>query len=385
MLSYPVSSLLRVIVIGGVLLAMSGAPAQAQEINWRTNYNAARKEAREKSRPIFLDIGTENCFHCRRLDASTFRDPAIVELLNTQFIPLKIDGNVETTLVEALRIQAYPTLVVAGSDGKILSMLEGYMEAGRLQTHLQRAMMQSTPDWMARDFQEATKSLSNAEYARAVSLLKGVLQDGKQRPVQLKAREVLYDIERQAAGRLARAREMDDRGQSVEAVDVLTDLLKRYAGTQAADEGARLMAGISNKPELRQRQRALRARELLAQAKEEFRDGEFLRALDHCELLKTSYGDLDEGQQGAELAQQIQSDPHRMQSVVQSMDERMAEMNMALADAWIKNGKPNEAKLALERVVKTCPRSHAAELAQARLTQLKNDSSARAVGFEKEE
>ncbi|HEY8505349.1 MAG TPA: DUF255 domain-containing protein, partial [Gemmataceae bacterium] len=296
------------VLLGSLLLGALAAPARAGEaVQWRTDYNAARKEATAKARPIFLDIGTEECFHCRRLDASTFQDPQIVELLNREFVPLKMDGNREPALVEALRIQVYPTLVVAAPDGKILSLIEGYMEAGRLREHLQRALATGTPDWMARDYQEAAKSLAKGDYARAVSLLKGIVEDGKDRPVQAKARQVLEDIEQQAAGRLARARDLESRGQGLEAMDTLTDLLRRYPGTQAANDGARLLTRIGERPEIRDQQRAFRARELLAQAREEFKAGHYLRCLDHCEALAKSYSDLPEGIEGAQLAAQVQT------------------------------------------------------------------------------
>ena len=53
---------------------------------------------------------------------------------------------------------------------------------------------------------------------------------------------------------------MHDKGQSLEAVDTLTDLLKRYAGTEAAEEGSRLLASLADKPDIRTKQRSSRAR-----------------------------------------------------------------------------------------------------------------------------
>src|SRR5215471_12593740 len=81
-----------------------GSAAWAQEVNWRQSYNAARREASQKGKPIIIDFGTENCFYCRKLDATTFRDPAIVAALNDQFIPLKLDAEREAALTQALRI-----------------------------------------------------------------------------------------------------------------------------------------------------------------------------------------------------------------------------------------------------------------------------------------
>ena len=96
----------RMFLFAVILAVASHADSRAQEegIRWRVDYNSARKEARQFAKPLFLDFGTEQCYHCRRLEASTFQDPTVIELLNKNFVPLKIDGNATPSLVEALRI-----------------------------------------------------------------------------------------------------------------------------------------------------------------------------------------------------------------------------------------------------------------------------------------
>ena len=59
------------------------------------------------------------------------------------------------------------------------------------------------------------KAVGDGEYAKAIPLLKGVLADGKSRQVQTKAKAVLDEIEQQAAGRLVRVKQFQDRGQYV--------------------------------------------------------------------------------------------------------------------------------------------------------------------------
>src|SRR5437870_4796216 len=110
-------------------LLSSVAPGPAQEVEWRTDYAAARKEASDKNLPLVIDFSTENCFYCKRLDATTFREPAISTLMNERFIPLKIDAGRDSILAERLAIQVYPTLLFASPDGRILDRpVTGYVE-----------------------------------------------------------------------------------------------------------------------------------------------------------------------------------------------------------------------------------------------------------------
>ena len=110
-------------------LFLSSLEAPAQEIKWRRDYSAARKEAAETGRPLLLDFGTEACFWCRKLDATTFRDPKVVKLVNEQFVPVKLDGNREQRLTAALQIDGFPTLLLATPEGKVVGRRAGYTDA----------------------------------------------------------------------------------------------------------------------------------------------------------------------------------------------------------------------------------------------------------------
>src|SRR5579871_2907396 len=112
--------------------------ARAQEVEWRHDYGKARQEAVEKNRPLFIDVETENCYYCKQLDLRTFKDPALVALLNERCIPLKIDADHQSKLAEALRVEFYPTLVFATAEGKILGYQQGFIEAPALHERLNK-------------------------------------------------------------------------------------------------------------------------------------------------------------------------------------------------------------------------------------------------------
>ncbi|VTS02117.1 DUF255 domain-containing protein [Tuwongella immobilis] len=368
-----------------ILLFLLVAPVQSAEpIAWRTEYNAARQEANQKNRPLLIDIGTEACTYCKKLDLTTFQDPTVMTLLNQRFVPLKVDGNLEPNLTQALRITVYPTLIIASTDGKILAMIEGYMDAPRLTEHLNRAIANATPDFLARDFQEANKAINEGNYARAVALLKSITGDSKESPIKLKASDVLAGLEQQAAGQLARAKQMNDRGQSLEAMDVLTSMVQRFTGTQAANDAGLMLSSLAAQPELRDGLRVRRARELLALARDDYRSERFLNCLDHCDILSNTYRDLPEGKEGSHLATQVRDNPEMMAKVVESMNDRMGGMYLALAESHLKKGNHQEASKCLERLVAACPNSEAANKANVTLAQLRGKmTEAQTAGFQK--
>lgn len=122
---------MRRAVAVAVVLACANAGA-AQEVRWRHDYGAARKEAAAAGKPLLLDFGSENCTWCRKLDATTFRTPAVVDLLNSQFVPVKVDGEKDSWLSRAAGVEAFPTLIVLSPEGKVLARNDGYADAGKL-------------------------------------------------------------------------------------------------------------------------------------------------------------------------------------------------------------------------------------------------------------
>ncbi|WP_020468379.1 thioredoxin family protein [Zavarzinella formosa] len=374
--------------IAGMLVLLTWNSARSGEKNqveWRVDYDAARKESTEKGKPLFLEFMTEDCFHCRRLEAGPFKDEEIVTLLNERFIPLRVDATRSPKLVQALRIQAYPTMIIAATDGKIVGFLEGFLEAKPLEENLKRSLAIQTPDWMARDFQEASKAIGNGDYAKAVSLLKNIGEDGKDRPVQTKAAQVLQEIEQQATGRLVRVKQLQDKGSHTEALDLLTELMSRYAGTQSAADGAKMLTALAERPENRNNHRARRAQDLLAQAREAYKAEKFHESLDLCEILETTYVDLKEGKQGKELAAEIRSSPEKLTKACENLNERLATMYATLGETWMKKGERELAANCYEKAVRAAPASLIARDSQGKLAQLQTKPPAIPVNFAKPE
>jgi tetratricopeptide (TPR) repeat protein len=361
----------RSVLCATVSLLLSHASLPGQEVQWRNDYGPARKEAVETGRPMMLDFTTENCFWCKQLELRTFLDPEVVALLNNRCIPVKIDAGRFPQLVEALHIHSFPTLVYATPEGKILGYQEGFLESGPFKEHLNRTIAAvAAPDWMTRDYQDALQASETADFPRALSLLKNVVEDGKERPIQIKARRLLQDLEQQAATRFAKARDLADKGKVNEALEVVNDVAKVYPGTQAASESRQLMVTLTSRSKGGDDQRARHVRDLMNQAREDYRTQQFLCCLDRCELVTTQFADQPEATEAAQLAAEIKSNPEWTKQACDQLGDRLSLLYLSLADIWLKKGQPQQAVFYLERVIQTFPNSRHAEAAQVRLAQI---------------
>jgi len=304
---------------GGLLaLLLTAAGVRAEAIQWRSDYNAARQEAARGGRLLVIDLGTENCYWCRELDNRTFRDAAVIALLNQRCVPLRVDGNRSQALADALRVQSYPTLVLAAPDGKVLGYQEGFIEAGPFRDQLTRALAA-----MAAEQGRAARTEPRGD-DRTQGLLTA-------RP----------SVAAPPSGAAPRPAPAVDAPRPAPPFDAAAD------------------------------QRTQRARDLLLSAKEDFRTQQFLCCLDRCETLAGQFADLPEGAEGARLADEIKANPDWARQACDQMNDRLGVLYLSQAEYYVKNGQPQQAVFYLEQVLRICPPgSRYVETAQTRLTQL---------------
>jgi hypothetical protein len=372
--------LISLCCVGALMHTVLPASTRAQEVEWRHDYGKARQEAAEKNRPLFIDVETENCYYCRQLDLRTFKDPTIVTLLNERCIPLKIDADHQSRLAEALRVEFYPTLVFATAEGKILGYQQGFIEAPALHERLNKMFFTSTVAGGAsnlnHDIDEAKRAIASGDYLRAIVLLKPIAENTKDAALQKRASQLLQDLEQQAAGRCAEARQLAENGKVPQAVETVTELVRTYPGTKAAREGGQLLVTLASRVTPHENSRSRVAQELLDQAREDYQHHHYLSCLDRCENLIANYSELSEGEQASKLAAEIKSNPEYTKQACDQMGERLTSLYLSLAETWLKKGQPQQATVYLERIVQTFPNTRNADLAQVRLAQIQGPTRA---------
>lgn len=124
------------------------------KVNWMKISEALEKNE-ENPRKIFIDVYTDWCGWCTKMDNTTFRDGKIAELLNNHFYPVKFDaessepiefkGNVYKNpnpggrrsaheLASALLRNklSYPSYVLLDEKKNGLTVLKGYMKEDQM-------------------------------------------------------------------------------------------------------------------------------------------------------------------------------------------------------------------------------------------------------------
>lgn len=125
------SYLLIALFSAGFLLAFSLHPDQnestADKINWM-DWESAVKANEKEPRKIFVDVYTDWCGWCKRMDAGAFSDPEIVSYVNKNFYAVKLDAEMKETI--NWRDKEFKYIPDAGRRGihtLAYSLLEGQM------------------------------------------------------------------------------------------------------------------------------------------------------------------------------------------------------------------------------------------------------------------
>ena len=123
-------------------LLISGTALQAEEIKWKTSLVDGLKAARENHSLVYVQVVTEWCGYCRKLQSEDYPRPEIKGLLS-QFITVSIDGDRQPEIASSFQARGYPTLLILQPDGSIIARMDGYPGPERLKQILSRILSEN--------------------------------------------------------------------------------------------------------------------------------------------------------------------------------------------------------------------------------------------------
>jgi uncharacterized protein len=99
----------------------SPRPNRAAEINWRPWSEEAFEEARRTGRPMLLSISAVWCHWCHVMDETTYSHPSVIDLINREYVPVRVDNDVRPDINQRYNMGGWPTTAFLTSSGDILT------------------------------------------------------------------------------------------------------------------------------------------------------------------------------------------------------------------------------------------------------------------------
>ncbi|MEE4176651.1 MAG: DUF255 domain-containing protein [Bacteroides sp.] len=109
------------------LLVQFPVKAQEAKINWLT-IEEAQELHKKDPKKIFVDIYTDWCGWCKRMDAETFTHPVIVDYINTHFYAVKLNAEqTEPIVFKGVKYENERASQRRGAHNFAIAILQGRM------------------------------------------------------------------------------------------------------------------------------------------------------------------------------------------------------------------------------------------------------------------
>jgi thioredoxin-related protein len=136
------------IILLFILISTQSIKAQS-EIKWLTFEQAAEK-TKQEPKMVLVDVYTDWCGWCKKMDKETFQDPKVIKYINDNFYAVKINAEDSKTsfqfkgkqytnasIAKAMRVNSYPNFVIMDAGMENITQLPGYRPAEDFMTGVQ--------------------------------------------------------------------------------------------------------------------------------------------------------------------------------------------------------------------------------------------------------
>jgi len=101
--------------------------------------------AAAEKRFVILDLEAVWCHWCHVMEKTTYSDPKVVELLDSKYLPVRVDQDANPDLSNRYGDWGWPATIVFNSDGTEIAKIRGYIEPERMQALLKAVIEDPSP------------------------------------------------------------------------------------------------------------------------------------------------------------------------------------------------------------------------------------------------
>ncbi len=131
---------LRILYLAAILGLVSLSAKAQETIEWM-KFEEAVKANDFSPKMLFVDVYTDWCGWCKKMDKDTFTDPKVIKYINANFYAVKLNAEEtkrtfnfmgkeynEAQMAAAMRVRSYPNFVIIDSTLQNITQMPGYRE-----------------------------------------------------------------------------------------------------------------------------------------------------------------------------------------------------------------------------------------------------------------
>jgi thioredoxin-related protein len=136
----------------------------AGDITWLHNIDQAFEAAKADGKMIMVDVYTEWCTWCGKLDDEVYTDKDVIALAD-EMVKLKVnaeDGGEGQAFSERLGVGGYPTILFLKADGREIDRIGGFLPAPQFREEMKR-IKEGRGTFLSLQEAEAAGTISNSD------------------------------------------------------------------------------------------------------------------------------------------------------------------------------------------------------------------------------
>jgi uncharacterized protein YyaL (SSP411 family) len=139
----------RAAVLFALLMVFSASgltePQKAQGLQWQGWSQSVFDQARSEHKFVLLDLEAVWCHWCHVMDETTYKDPAVIRLLQSKYLLVKVDQDKRPDLSNRYEDFGWPATVVFAADGSEIVKRRGYLLPEEMSSMLQAIIDDPSP------------------------------------------------------------------------------------------------------------------------------------------------------------------------------------------------------------------------------------------------
>jgi uncharacterized protein len=122
-----------------------GAANHSAQLQWQAWSDAVFADAKSRHRFVLLDLEAVWCHWCHVMDAKTYSNPRVIELLESSYIVVKADQDSRPDLSNRYEDYGWPATIVFDAEGHEIVKRRGYIAPDEMISMLQAIIDDPTP------------------------------------------------------------------------------------------------------------------------------------------------------------------------------------------------------------------------------------------------
>ena len=117
-----------------VAAVMTAGVVMAGEVKWEKNYDDGLAQAKKESKLVMVDVYTDWCGWCKKLDKDVYTQKEVGDKLAKDFVAIKLNPEKSAKnkkIVSGFGVQGFPTILFLNADGKEIGRIGGYVPADK--------------------------------------------------------------------------------------------------------------------------------------------------------------------------------------------------------------------------------------------------------------